>query len=133
RPDAICCSLLVPIPGTEVYEEIKSQLVSDVTEQDFHFWHHSEFWKHPRFSHDELVAERERLIKRHASAVYTTMARLHRKWERLLITLRHPVLLLDFLEILRRHRAFKQRSRASSVGQRRQNWARLQIPTFMKH
>ena len=80
------------------------------------------------------MTERERLIKRHAAAVYTLRARLHRKWERLLITLRHPVLLLDFVEVLRRKRAFKQRSRASSGWVHQKNRrAQLQIPTFMKH
>ncbi len=130
RPDAICCSILVPIPGTEVYEEIKHQLVSDVTEQDFHFWHHSEFWKHPRFSHDELVAERERLLKRHAAAVHGLGARLHRKWERLLITLRHPVLVLDFVEILRRKRAYILRARAAAAQRMHsKDRVKLQIPT----
>ncbi len=114
RPDAISCSILVPIPGTEVYEEIKDQLIGDVTEHEFHFWHHSEFWKHPRFTHDELVKERERLIERHHKAVKNWRAFLHRKWERVLTTLRHPVLVLDLIEILRRRH--KHRVRVKSSG-----------------
>ena len=132
RPDAICCSILVPIPGTEVFEEIKHQLVSDVTEQDFHFWHHSEFWKHPNFSHDELVAERDRLLTRHHAAVHTLKARLHKKWERLCITVKHPVLLLDFIEITRRKRAYIRRAKQSGWMQGRDR-VKLQIPTVKLH
>jgi len=128
RPDAISCSILVPIPGTEVYEEIKHQLVSDVTEQDFHFWHHSEFWKHPRFSHDEIVSERERLLKRHDAAVHKLSARIHRKWERLMITIQHPVLLLDFIEIMGRKRDYLRRARQSGWMHGKDR-VKLQIPT----
>ncbi|MGQ0554204.1 MAG: B12-binding domain-containing radical SAM protein [Planctomycetota bacterium] len=134
RPDAISCSILVPIPGTEVYEEIKHQLIGDVTEQEFHFWHHSEFWKHPRFSHDEIVAERERLLKRHATAMTGLRPRLLRKWERLSVTLRKPVLVLDFVDVLLRKRRHKLRVRASGWMERHaRDRIKLQVPTYSKH
>ncbi len=130
RPDGICCSILVPIPGTEVYEEIKDKLLVDVTEQDFHFWHHSEFWKHPVFTHDQLVAERERLLKRHARAVRGLLPKLHRKWERLLVTLRHPGLLLDFIDILRRKRRHQKRVSSSGwMEHHSRDRVKMQIPT----
>ncbi|HEX5010841.1 MAG TPA: hypothetical protein VFY71_10595 [Planctomycetota bacterium] len=43
------------------------------------------------------------------------------------------MLVLDFLEILRRKRTLQQRSRASSGWMHPKNRAQLQIPTFMKH
>jgi radical SAM superfamily enzyme YgiQ (UPF0313 family) len=102
RPDAICCSILVPIPGTEVYEEIKHQLVTDVTEQDFHFWHHCEFWKHPRFTHDEIVAARERLIEALTARRPPRWARASTASGSAAASRSAPVLLLDFVEIMRR-------------------------------
>ncbi|MCB9897194.1 MAG: cobalamin B12-binding domain-containing protein [Planctomycetes bacterium] len=109
RPSAVSVSILVPIPGTEVYEQIKHELVGDVTETEFHFWHHTEMWKHPRFTHDELITERERLLKRHKAVVSGMRHKLLKKWERLVITVRHPVLLLDFVDIMRRKRKHRAR------------------------
>jgi radical SAM superfamily enzyme YgiQ (UPF0313 family) len=127
RPNAISCSILVPIPGTEVYEEIKHQLIADVTEQEFHFWHHSEFWKHPLFTHDEIVAERERLLQRHKRAMSGWLPTLRRKWERVMVTVRHPSLVLDFADILvRRH---FHRRRAGGLLARHRDAIKLQIPT----
>lgn len=112
RSDAVSVSLLVPIPGTEVYEEIKDKLIHDVTEKEFHFWHREEMYKHPVFSHEELNAERERLLKVHAAAVRGIVPKLWRKWERFVTVVKNPSLLGDFVEILRRKAAYKKRIRA---------------------
>jgi len=129
RSSAISVSILVPIPGTEVYEQIKHELVGDVTETEFHFWHHTEMWKHPRFSHDELIAERDRLLKVHARAIGGWKHRLGKKWERLCMTVSHPVLLLDFIDILRRKHAHRKRI-AKQWGERlARDPLKMQIPT----
>ncbi len=129
RSNAISVSILAPIPGTEVYEQIKHELLGDVTETEFHYWHHTEMWKHPRFSHDELVAARKRLIERHARARNGWKSWLSRKWERLLAVVQHPVLLADFVDIHRRKRLHQKRIALDWGTTLSRDPLRLQIPT----
>ena len=102
RPNGIVCSLLQPIPGTEVYEQLKPHLIKDVAEIDFHYWYATETFKHPTFTHQELHEERERLLKVHARATQSLKAKLLRKWERLQAMVRHPELIADWFETRRR-------------------------------
>lgn len=129
RPSAVSCSILVPIPGTEVFEEIKDELIGDVTETEFHFWHHTEMWKHPLFTHDELNEERERLLQRHRVVVNSWKHKLLKKWERLCIVARHPGLLLDFVEIMRRKRKHRRRISAQWGTVLKRDPVAVQIPT----
>jgi len=129
RSNAISVSILAPIPGTEVYEQIKHELVGDVTETEFHYWHHTEMWKHPRFTHDELLAARQRLLEVHARAIRGPAAWFSRKWERLQAVVRHPVLLLDYFDIRRRKRAHLQRIATTWAGRLSRDPLRMQIPT----
>ncbi len=133
RCDAVCCSVLQPIPGTEVYEQLKSEgrLIGDVAEMDFHYWHAIENFKHPTFSHEELHAERERLLKAHAVATRGLVPKLRRKFERLFAMLRHPELALDLIEIRRRRARYRKRVAKSNwsyalTGQR--DAVALQVP-----
>jgi radical SAM superfamily enzyme YgiQ (UPF0313 family) len=116
RPDAVCVSLIQPIPGTEFYEEVKPYLQQDVAEVEFHYWHAVESFKHPIFSHAELHSEREKLIKIHHDATTGFFSRLHRKLERVLAMIKHPELIGDWFEVRRRHRRHLQRVA-------RTNWA----------
>jgi radical SAM superfamily enzyme YgiQ (UPF0313 family) len=109
RPDAVCCSILQPIPGTEVYEQLKPYLTRDVAEMEFHYWHSTESFKHPTFTHEELHQERERLLKAHARATKGLVPRLRRKAERLWAMIRHPELVGDLLEIRQRRRRYLKR------------------------
>lgn len=119
RPDAITVSLLQPIPGTEVYEQLKPHLLADVAEMDFHYWHGTEFFKHPHFSRAQLEAARERLIRTHASATTGLLPRLGRKLERLAALVSRPELVKDLLEIRRRRRRYRRsRMRAAGAGLR---------------
>ncbi|HVS10981.1 MAG TPA: radical SAM protein, partial [Planctomycetota bacterium] len=111
RPNSICVSLLQPIPGTEVYEQLKPMLTQEVAEIEFHYWHSTETFKHPVWTHDELRAEREELLKLHARTVASPKNRLLRKWERLSSMVRHPVLFGDWLEIRRRRKTYRSRVR----------------------
>jgi radical SAM superfamily enzyme YgiQ (UPF0313 family) len=111
RPDSVCLSLLQPIPGTEVYEELKPHLLQDVSEIEFHYWHATESYKHPIFTHQQLHEERERLLKIHAREIGKLTARLHRKWERLCAMVKNPVLIGDWFEVRRRRTAYRQRVR----------------------
>jgi radical SAM superfamily enzyme YgiQ (UPF0313 family) len=112
RPDSVCVSLLQPIPGTEVYEQLKPMLLQDVAEIEFHYWHATESYKHPIFTHGELHAEREKLLKLHAATVLNPINRLRRKLERAWAMLRHPELIGDWFEINRRRRLYRKRVRA---------------------
>ncbi len=109
RPDAVCCSLIQPIPGTEFYEEVKPYLLQDVAEVEFHYWHSVESFKHPIFSHAELHSEREKLIKIHHEATAGILPRLHRKLERVLAMIKHPELIADWFEVRRRHNRHMKR------------------------
>lgn len=108
-PNAICVSVLQPIPGTEVYEQLKPLLTKDVAEVEFHYWYSTETFKHPHFTHAELHAQREHLIQLHARSAYSIPWRLKRKFERLVAMVRHPVLIADWLESARRKRAHRKR------------------------
>jgi radical SAM superfamily enzyme YgiQ (UPF0313 family) len=113
RPDSVCLSLLQPIPGTEVYEQLKPSLLKDVSEIEFHYWHATESYKHPIFSHEELHAEREKLLKLHADVLKNPFNRLRRKAERLVAMVMHPVLIGDWFEIRRRRNAYRKRVKHS--------------------
>jgi len=113
RPDQVHVSLLQPIPGTEIYEELKPTLTRDVAEMDFHYWHGTESFKHPLFTFDQLHEEREKLLKMHAQVTRRWSARLHRKFERLVAMIRNPVLIGDWIEIQQRRATFKRRVRSS--------------------
>lgn len=109
RPDAVCCAVLQPIPGTVVYEELKPRLLKDVAEVEFHYWHSTETFKHPIFSHEELHEERERLLRVHAANMGTLKVRVLRKVERLVAMLRHPILIADWFEVRSRTRKHRRR------------------------
>jgi len=129
RPDAISVSILVPIPGTEIFEEIKPHLLVDVTEREFHFWHHDEFWKHPTFTHDEMVAERDRLIQSHAKVVKTPLYRLGRRLERMWAVARNPALFTDYFEIRKRKSQHNARVKQGGWNEPRKGAVDLQIPS----
>jgi radical SAM superfamily enzyme YgiQ (UPF0313 family) len=112
RPDAVCCSILQPIPGTEVYEQLKPYLLRDIAEMDFHYWHSTESFKHPNFTHEELHQERERLLKVHARS-RKPLGRMIRKAERLWAVVTHPELLGDLFEIRARRKRYLKRVAAS--------------------
>ncbi|MDE0892229.1 MAG: radical SAM protein [Planctomycetota bacterium] len=138
RPDAVCCSILQPIPGTEVYEQLKPYLTKDVAEMDFHYWHSTESFKHPNFTHEELHEQREKIIHRHALATKGLWPKLHRKMERLWAMITHPELIGDLFEIKARRRRYLARVKSSdwaySYEQRQAGGQRdakkLQIPTY---
>ena len=114
RPDSVCVSLLQPIPGTEFYEQIKPFLTQNVSEMEFHYWHATESYKHPVWTHEELHAEREKLLKVHARTNTALSARLHRKWERALAMVTHPELISDWFEVRRRRNAYRKRVKAGA-------------------
>ncbi|MCA8981889.1 MAG: cobalamin B12-binding domain-containing protein [Planctomycetes bacterium] len=132
RPDAVCCAILQPIPGTAVYEQLKPYLTKDVAEMDFHYWHSTESFKHPTFTHQELHKERDRLLVAHAKATKGLIPRLRRKLERLVTMIRHPYLFMDLLEIRTRRKRYLKRVAESDWAwtqtQRRDQLA-LQVPT----
>ncbi len=113
RPNAICVSVLQPIPGTEVYEQLKPHLLMDVADIEFHYWHSTETFKHPTFSHSELHSERDQLLKIHAKEVGKLKNKLTRKWERVVAMVKHPVLFGDWLEVRKRRRSFMKRVKSS--------------------
>lgn len=133
RPDAVCVSVLQPIPGTAVYEELKPMLLKDVADIEFHYWHSTETFKHPHFTHEELHAERENLLKVHAKEVRTLRARVTRKIERLIAMIKHPVLLADYIEVAKRKRTHTKRVAKSQWGHTLERAGRddvaLQVPT----
>ena len=139
RPDAVCCSILQPIPGTEVYEQLKPYLTKDVAEMDFHYWHSTESFKHPTFTHEELHEQRDSLIIAHANATKGILPKLHRKLERLWAMITHPELIGDWFEIRSRRKKYIQRVKASDWAysyEERQAGTRdtekLQVPTFSR-
>ncbi|MEQ1735611.1 MAG: radical SAM protein [Rhodoglobus sp.] len=113
RCDAVCCSILQPIPGTEVFEQLKPYLTRDVAEMEFHYWHSTESFKHPNFTHEELHQERERLLKAHARATKGLMPKVRRKFERLFAMIRHPELAADLIEIRARRKRYLKRVNSS--------------------
>jgi radical SAM superfamily enzyme YgiQ (UPF0313 family) len=133
RPDQVHVSLLQPIPGTEIYEQLKPSLLKDVAEMDFHYWHATESFKHPIFTFEELHADREKLLKMHARVVRSLRSRLLRKWERLCAMVANPVLVGDFFEVRRRRAAFRARVKRGAWGHvldhRRRDAVALQVPT----
>ena len=137
RPDSVCVSLLQPIPGTTFYEQIKPYLTQDVAEVEFHYWHSTECFKHPNFTHEELHAERERLIKTHAKATKGIVPKIHRKLERAIAMFKHPELIGDWFEIKRRKRKHQQRVAKTEWkyvvdGSNQKDVARQQVPTLGK-
>ncbi|MBL8800659.1 MAG: cobalamin-dependent protein [Planctomycetes bacterium] len=133
RPDSICVSLLQPIPGTEIYEQLKPYLLRDVAEIDFHYWHGTETYKHPNFTFDELRTEREGLIKTHAKVTRSLKSRLSRKLERLRAMIQHPELISDWFEVRRRRAQYRSRVRSSewrgSFDRTQRDQVALQVPT----
>lgn len=137
RPDAVCCSILQPIPGTEVYEQLKPYLTKDVAEMDFHYWHSTESFKHPNFTHEELHQQRDKLILAHVEATRGWKPKIHRRLERVWAMITHPELIGDWFEIRSRRRKYLERVKKSAWAysyEDRQSGVRdakkLQIPTF---
>jgi len=129
RSNAVSVSILAPIPGTAIYDEIKDELTGDVTETEFHYWHHTEMWKHPNFTHDELKAARQRLLEVHATSRSGLKAWLSRKWERVVAVSRHPGLLMDFVRTMRLRKAHQARIAMDWGRQLKRDAIQLQIPT----
>ena len=132
RPDSVCIAVLQPIPGTALYEEVKHLLTKDVAEIEFHYWHSTETFKHPTFSHEELHAERERIIKIHHKAIKPLLPRIRRKLERAWAMLTHPELIGDWFEIRNRRRRHLKRVASSDwsyVYEQRKDNVAQQVPT----
>ena len=132
RPDSVCVALLQPIPGTEVYEELKPVLLQDVAEIEFHYWHSTETFKHPNFTHEELHEARDRLIKVHHAATKSLMPRVRRKLERAVAMLLHPELVGDWFEIRRRRARHLKRVASSDWGyiyEEEKDFVGQQVPT----
>ena len=113
RPDQIHLSILQPIPGTEIYEQLKPMLLKDMAEVDFHYWHGTESFKHPVFTFQQLHSDRERLLKIHAKTTRSLKNRLLRKLERLSAMIRNPELIADWFEVRRRRKTYQARVRSS--------------------
>jgi len=131
RCNAVCCSILQPIPGTEIYEQLKPYLTRDVAEMEFHYWHSTESFKHPTFSHEEMHQERERLLKAHARATKGIVPKIRRKFERLFAMIRHPELAGDLIEIRARRKRFLNRVATSDwawTHMQHRDQAALQVP-----
>lgn len=137
QPDAVCCSVLQPIPGTEVYEQLKPYLLKDVADIEFHYWHATESFKHPTFSHEELHNEREQLLKIHAESTKGLKPRLKRKFERLVAMIKHPVLIGDWFEVRMRKAKHRRRVAASNWGytldRAERDSVALQVPNAGSH
>jgi len=116
RPNAITCGIMQPIPGTEVYEEVKEHLLQDVAEIEFHYWHSVESFRHPLFTQKELFDERDKLLKVHKRAITGIWPKLHRKLERLFALIKHPELIRDQIDYKRRHRRHMKRMNSSDWG-----------------
>jgi radical SAM superfamily enzyme YgiQ (UPF0313 family) len=132
KPDAVCCSILQPIPGTEVYEQLKPLLLKDVAEIDFHYWHSTETFKHPTMTHEQLHQDRERLLKVHAKATKHVLPRLQRKAVRLWSMITHPGLVRDLFEIKMRKRRYLKRVAQSDwswTNTEKRDVVALQVPT----
>jgi radical SAM superfamily enzyme YgiQ (UPF0313 family) len=112
KPNAISCGVLQPIPGTEVYEQLKPLLIRDVAEMDFNYWHATESFKHPFFTHAQLNEARERLLRVHAKT-FNLKNKVLRKLERLRAMIRHPELIGDLIEIRARRKRFLKRVQGS--------------------
>lgn len=111
-PNAISCGVLQPIPGTAVYEQLKPLLIRDVAEMDFNYWHATESFKHPYFTHAQLNEARERLLKVHAGT-FNLKNKLKRKLERVVAMIKKPELIGDFFEIRGRRKRFLKRVQES--------------------
>ncbi len=107
-PNAISVGVLQPIPGTAVYEQLKPLLIRDVAEMDFNYWHATESFKHPFFSHEQLQEARERLLRVHATT-FNLKNKVQRKLDRLKAMVKHPELIRDYFEIRGRRKRFVKR------------------------
>jgi len=112
RPNAISVGVLQPIPGTAVYDQLKPMLLRDVAEMDFNYWHATESFKHPFFTHEQLHDARERLLRVHAGT-FNFLNKLHRKFERALAMIKKPELIGDYFEIRGRRKRFLKRVQES--------------------
>ncbi len=118
RPDSMWVGLIQPIPGTEFYDQVQPELLVDVSEVEFNYWHAVEAFKHPVWSHEELHAEREKLFAAHRRATRGLVPRLQRKLERMRAMAKHPELIGDWWEVRSRRRRHWKRmaeSRWASV------------------
>ena len=109
RPDAMWVGLIQPIPGTDFYEQVKPDLLVDISEVEFNYWHAVEAFKHPIWSHAELNEERQKLFAVHRRSTQGFWPRWHRRFERLGAMLRHPELIGDWIEVRGRRRRHWQR------------------------
>jgi anaerobic magnesium-protoporphyrin IX monomethyl ester cyclase len=108
KPNAISCGVLQPIPGTAVYEQLKPMLTRDVAEMDFNYWHATESFKHPFFTHKQLNDAREHLLQVHAGT-FNLKNKIARKFERLVAMIKNPELIVDLFEIRARRKRFLRR------------------------
>jgi radical SAM superfamily enzyme YgiQ (UPF0313 family) len=134
RPDSVCLSLLQPIPGTDVYEQLKPMLLQDVSEIEFHYWHATESYKHPIWTHAELQQEREKLLKVHADATRSAWSRLRRKLERALAMVKHPELIGDWFEVRKRRNVYRKRVRSGewkdALDREQRDSVQQQVPNY---
>lgn len=90
-PDILAISLLIPMPGSAIWEQIQDRLLPDARDfEGLHYYHRKPNYKHDHFTHEELARFRDEL-NRDYEAFYKSGKRMRRRvMEKILHSLRSP-------------------------------------------
>jgi radical SAM superfamily enzyme YgiQ (UPF0313 family) len=100
-PDNLAISLLIPMPGSAVWNQIQDRLYPDALKFDgLHYYHRKPSYKHDNLSHEELAAFRDELIRDYESFHKGKARKMKRFWEKAAFAAIHPSYLLKKLGIL---------------------------------
>jgi radical SAM superfamily enzyme YgiQ (UPF0313 family) len=100
-PDILAISLLIPMPGSAIWEEIQDRLLPEARDYDgLHYYHRKPNYRHDHFSHEELERLRDELERDYRAYYRSRGRKIRRIWEKVSYSLRNPLFPLKRAGIL---------------------------------
>jgi radical SAM superfamily enzyme YgiQ (UPF0313 family) len=94
-PDILAISLLIPMPGSAIWEQIQDRLLPEARDfEGLHYYHRKPNYKHDNLTHEELAGFRDELTRDYNAYYNSRRRKLKRAWEKVTYGLSHPGYLL---------------------------------------
>ena len=103
-PDILAVSLLIPMPGSALWEQIQDRLLPDARSfEGLHYYHRKPNYRHDHLTHEELARFRDELERDYRAYYRSPRRKLRRIAEKILYSAAHPTYPWKRLGLARRH------------------------------
>ena len=90
-PDILAVSLLIPMPGSAIWDQMKDRLYPEAMDfEGLHYYHRKPSYRHDNLTHEELEAFRDELTRDYRAYYGSRRRKLARAWEKFRHGMTHP-------------------------------------------